>query len=110
MSDWEREKQRNGELGDEDNFTGEVGQICDRCRQEYTGTCLLNIPDCPFEENEEDPFADEDDAGPDFEDAPNLKALLEEDKEAEKVIEEDHDDIPPEDLLDDEKPVDDTRG
>lgn len=89
-------------------FPSEEGKECPVCRQEYTGNCVLNVPNCPFEETEEDPFADEDE--PDFEDVEDLDNLLKEDKEAEEVIEEDDADIPPEDLVDDLKSPEDTRG
>ena len=82
MTNWNRERIRNGDDEEGPYFPGEEGEVCDRCRQEYTGTCLLNVPDCPFEEQEEDPFADEEDEGPDFEDVENLDTLLEEDEEA----------------------------
>ena len=109
MSNWKK-GQNSVDDDDEPYYPSDEGQACPRCRQEYTGTCVLNVPNCPFEEEEEDPFADEDEKGPDFEDVPNLNTLLEEDKEAEKLVEEEPDGIPIEDLLDDEKPADDTRG
>lgn len=89
-------------------FRSEEGQDCPKCRQEYNGSCLLNIPNCPFEEDDEDPFADEDEDGPDFEDVKNLDSLLEKDEEADKVTEEELDDIPMEDLIDDKPAADDT--
>lgn len=107
MSQWSR--QGGGEDEEGSYYPTEDGEICPRCRQEYTGTCLLNVPDCPFEEQEEDPFADdEEEEGPDFEDVPDLDKLLGDDEEAEKLVEEDADDIPIEDLLDDEKHLDET--
>ena len=107
MSKWSR---RGGGSDDDEGsyYSSEDGEICPRCRQEYTGTCLLNIPECPFEEKEEDPFADDEDKGPDFEDVPDLDKLLDEDEEAEKLVEEEADNIPIEDLLDDEKSADET--
>lgn len=110
MSKW-RASMNNHDEEEGPFFPEESGEICPRCRQEYTGICILNIPDCPFQdEDDEDPFADEDAKEPDFEDVKDLDGLLGEDKEAERLVEEDPDDIPIEDLLDSEDSGDTRHG
>ena len=75
---------------------------CPVCHQEYRGVCHINSSSCPYrDEFEDDP--DEDD--PDFEDVDNLKDLDLKDEEVDQLIEE-TEELPPEDLMDEEEPLD----
>lgn len=74
----------------------EETELCPVCHQEFAdGICPIASGDCPYlkgEGGEED-----EDEDPDFEDVEHLDELLEEDKEADRLTEEEGD-IPPEDL------------
>jgi hypothetical protein len=91
---------RSNKFDPEDNETSlfeEEVKICRRCKQEYTGSCPIASASCPME-NED--ASDEEDEGKDFDDVDNLDAVLADDKEADRLTEEE-DEIPPEDLADD---------
>ncbi|MFH0909175.1 MAG: hypothetical protein V1929_10465 [bacterium] len=77
---------------------GEV-ELCPICHQEFTGFCPLNSAKCPNMDQIEDEEEEDEDEEPDFDDVKKLDSILEEDKEAEKLVEEEGD-IPPEDLED----------
>ncbi|HMP77209.1 MAG TPA: hypothetical protein PKE12_13010 [Kiritimatiellia bacterium] len=63
---------------------------CPVCRQEFAdGVCPINSADCPYREDAEDDLDEEDD--PDFEDVKNLKEILGDDKEADRLTEEEED-------------------
>ena len=66
---------------------------CSMCGAEFCRICVPRSAVCPdcADQNEDE---DEEDA-PDFDDVPNLDEILEDDKEAEKQIEEDESSIPP---------------
>jgi hypothetical protein len=68
---------------------------CRICHQEFTGLCPLNSARCPYMDRVEEGDEDEDDEGADFDDVENLDEILDEDKEAEKEIDE-AGDAPPE--------------
>ena len=84
---------------DETVFEGDGDvELCPVCHQEFTGFCPLNSAKCPNADQIEDEDDDEDEEA-DFDDIKKLDAVLADDKEAEKLTEEDGD-IPPEDLED----------
>lgn len=75
---------------------------CSMCGCEYCRSCNPSpvCPECAAQQE-----VDEDDElekQPDFEDVKDLNAILENDEEAEKLVEEEGDPIPLEDLVDDE--------
>jgi len=76
---------------------------CGLCGCEYCRSCHRGVvcPDCAAE-SEEASLDDEPESSPDFEDVKNVDALLGEDKEAERILKDDEDLIPPEDLVYDE--------
>ena len=86
---------------DESDLFGETeGEMCPVCHQEYAnGICPINSADCPYRENADDDLDEDDD--PDFEDIENLDEVLKEDKEADRLTEEDADFA--EDLDEDER-------
>ncbi len=72
---------------------------CSMCGREFCARCFRGSTICSecAEMAQDDDLDDE----PDFEDVPNLKALLPDDEDVEKMLEEDTDTIPPEDLEED---------
>ena len=81
--------------GGDENF-----RECNVCHQEFTGLCPLNSATCPCLDGGEGEEDEDDD--PDFDDVDNLGEILEEDKEVEKLLDEDDEEIPAEDLEEDE--------
>ncbi|NKB25018.1 MAG: hypothetical protein GKR87_11710 [Kiritimatiellae bacterium] len=71
---------------------------CNVCGNEFCAQCSRNAKMCP---ECLEPSSDYDTKEPDFEDVRDLKALIGEDEEVEKLL-EDEDEIPPEDLVDKE--------
>lgn len=76
-------------------------KICRRCKQEYTGACPINSAACPMEADERGSSEDEDEDESDFSDVENLNEVLDKDEEADELA-EDGDEIPEEDLEDDD--------
>ena len=74
---------------------------CSVCHQEFTGLCPLNSANCPMNEGGGNAEDDEDE-DPDFDDVDNLGEILKDDEEVEKIL-EDGEEIPPEDLEEDEE-------
>ena len=74
-------------------------KICRRCKQEYTGACPIACASCPMEADDSE-VADEEEES-DFDDVKNLKEVLTKDDEADEAAEE-KDEIPEEDLEDDD--------
>ena len=84
---------------DEPSYLGDDSyEECSVCHQEYRGVCHINSSSCPYRDEFEDDLDDED---PDFEDVEDLKDLDLKDDEVDQLLEE-TDEIPPEDLLDEE--------
>lgn len=88
-----RQKKRFSDDDENSYLSGGEGEICHVCHQEYTGSCPLKSSDCPYNENEE-----EDDA---FDDGEESEELPGDDEEADRLVEE-AEDIPEEDLKDDD--------
>lgn len=64
---------------------------CPVCHQEFAdGICPIASGECPYLKGEDD---EEEDAEPDFEDVEHLGEVLKEDKEADRITEEE--DLPP---------------
>lgn len=96
-----RERSKSPSSEEESSYIGgEVYEECSVCRQEFAdGVCPIASAECPYRDEEDDVEDDEDEA-PDFEDVENLKEVLDEDKEADRLTDEEAD-LPDEDLKDD---------
>jgi hypothetical protein len=93
---------RRNPAGDGTPFPGDEDyEECPICHQEFAGVCPIKSADCPFlSGNEPEEEDEEDEDGHDFEDVDSVDKLLEDDEDVEKLIEEDGEEIPPEDLED----------
>jgi hypothetical protein len=72
-------------------------KICPRCKQEYTGTCPISCASCPMEADESAAEDEDDEGKKDFDDIEHLGEVLDEDKDADRLTEEE-DEIPERDL------------
>jgi hypothetical protein len=81
------------------SFPGDESyEECPVCRQEFTGVCPITSAECPYLDSDKSE-EDEEEAEPDFEDVANVKEVLVDDVEADRLIEE-GDELPPEDIED----------
>jgi hypothetical protein len=89
---------RSQNMDEESSYLEPVeGERCRVCRQEYSdGICPIASAVCPYLK-EEDAADDDDQEDPDFDDVENLDSVLGEDREADRLTEEEAE-LPPEDL------------
>lgn len=90
-----RREEKEDEQGSNAFFGEGEGEYCSTCGQEYVNHCPIASADCPFEESEDGEDEDEEDA--DFDDVRNVKEVLDDDDEADRLTEEESE-IPPEDI------------
>ena len=92
-------KKGRNPAGDESTpFGGDADyEECPVCHQEFTGVCPITSADCPYLEKETGEEEEEEEGEQDFEDVADLNKVLDDDAEADRVIEEEEE-IPPEDL------------
>lgn len=95
-------RKRSSHVEEESSYVSEEAyEECPVCRQEFAeGVCPINSAECPYQKGAED--ADEDEEDSDFEDVKHLGEVLEEDKEADRLTEEEGE-IPDEDLKEEDR-------
>jgi hypothetical protein len=98
-----RNHKRSSHPEEESSYVSEESyEECPVCRQEFAeGVCPINSAECPYQKGA-DEVDDEDDEDPDFDDVEHLDQVLEEDKEADRLTEEEGE-IPEEDLKEEDR-------
>lgn len=86
---------------DETAYFETAFKMCRRCKQEYTGACPINSAACPMEAEERGAEEEEEDEQSDFDDVADVDEVTDKDEEADRAA-EDGDEIPEEDLDDDD--------
>lgn len=81
-------QKRSGNPEEESSYLSEeTYEECPVCHQEFVeGVCPITSAECPYLKGEEE--IEDEDEDPDFDDVEHLREVLEEDKEADRLTEE----------------------